>query len=102
MSYEDLKRSAAIICKHISYPERPILRATRDLPLEPEDSGWQFLCGVENHTDRRGQVWALQEVAALDPALSNILDAEPKVSFERSTVDMPWRSVPYANEGKEL
>jgi len=103
VSYEDLKQSAAIVCFHVSYPERPILRATRDRPLELEDSGWQFLCGVEHHGDAsRGKVLALEEVPALDATLRIILDAEPKVSFERSTVSTAWRQVPYANENKEL
>ena len=96
MSYEDLKRSAAIICKHISYPKHPILYAARAVPLEPADSGWQFLCGLElGHNFDDAAVWALQEVAALDPTLRNILDAEAKKCFERSSVGAPWNEVPY-------
>jgi hypothetical protein len=103
MGFEQLKRSAAIICKQVSYPERPILHATRDFPVEPADSGWQFVCGVENHDDfGGGQTWTLEEVTALDPTLRAILDAEPKISFERRTVDTPWRRVRYANERQEL
>ncbi|HWY41115.1 MAG TPA: DUF2185 domain-containing protein [Chthoniobacterales bacterium] len=99
MSYEKLKRSAAILCKHISYPDRPILRATRELPVEPEDSGWQFLCGVERHDDASSEaVWALEEVAALDTTLRSLLDSEPRMSFERSTVDTPWRRVSYGDD----
>src|SRR5437773_9099216 len=86
------------ICEHISYPERPILHATRDVPVEPEDSRWQFLCGVENHENGRAAVWALEEVAKLDSSLRSILDAEPEVSFERSTADTPWRAIPYNND----
>ena len=100
MSYEDLKQSAAIICTHISYPEHPILRATRDDPLEPEDSGWQFLCGTASHGESRGLVVALNEVAAMDPSLLNILDSKPKVSFERSTVDTPWPVYPTPTNAK--
>ena len=93
MSYEDLKHCAAIICEHISYPERPIIHATRDKPDEAEDSGWQFLCGIENHEHARAAVWLLHEVAELDPSLCSILDAEPEFSFERSTVHTPWHPV---------
>jgi hypothetical protein len=98
MSYEDFKQCAAIICEHISYPERPILHATRDIPDEPADSGWQFLCGIENHEHAQGAVWALHEVAELDPSVRSILDAEPEASFERSTVQTPWRPVAYTND----
>lgn len=99
MSYEDLKQSAAILCEHVSYPEHPILRATRDVPLESEDSGWQFLCGIADHADSHGLVVALKEVAAMDSSLLKILNADPEVSFERSTADTPWRRVPYESEG---
>jgi hypothetical protein len=98
MSYEDLKQSAAIICEHISYPEHPILRATHDRPEEPEDSGWQFLCGVENHEHSDAAVWALREVAELDPTVRPILDAEPESSFERSTTNTPWRQIEYTRD----
>jgi len=98
MSYEDLKQSAAIICEHISYPERPILHATRDTPEQLEDSGWQFLCGVENHEHSDAAVWALHQVADLDPSVRPILDAEPQSSFERSTASTPWRQIEYTND----
>jgi hypothetical protein len=98
VSYEDLKGSAAILCEHISYPDRPILRATRDVPVEPEDSGWQFLCGVENHDKSNGVVWLLEELAGLDSSLRSILDSEPEASFERSTADGAWRAIPYVND----
>jgi hypothetical protein len=95
MSYEHLKQSAAIICEQISYPERPILHATRDMPEEPEDSGWQFLCGVENHAHSDAVVWALHEVVDLDPSIRSILDAERQSSFECSTTSTPWRQIEY-------
>jgi hypothetical protein len=98
MGYEDIKRSAAIVCKHISYPERPILRATRDVPVDPADSGWQFLCGVADHRNIRGAIWALEEAACLDASLREILDAEPEVSFKRSTLGGSWRPIPYVND----
>jgi hypothetical protein len=79
MGYEDLKRSAAIICKHVSYPECPILYAARGVPGEPAGGGWQFLCGLEKRHDfNDAAVWLLEEVAALDPTLRSSLDAEPK------------------------
>ena len=95
MSYENLKRSAAFVCEHVALRRRPILRAKHDVPIDPADSGWQFLCGVENHTDSAPLLWALEEVAQLDFSLRTILDSPQETCFERSTVDTPWRSVPY-------
>jgi len=76
-SYEDLRNSGAIICEHISYPERPFSTPHETFRAEPEDSGWQFPCGVENHEHSRASVWALHEVADLDPSIRVTLDAAP-------------------------
>jgi hypothetical protein len=91
MSYENLRRSAAIICKHVSYPERPILYAAPGAAVDPADSGWQFLCNLNaRHDFPSAAVSSLEEVAALDPTVRSILDAEPKMSFERSSIAEPW------------
>jgi hypothetical protein len=94
-----MKRTGAIICKHVSYPESPIRYAARGVPLEPTDSGWQFLCGLQiAHQSNDAAVWLLEEVAALDPTLREILDAEPKKCFERSSGVAHWNEVPYERD----
>ena len=98
MSYEDYRRCGAIICKHVSDGQHPILLATRGEPLQPEDSGWQFLCGTFNHTTSDAALWLLEEVAQLDPSLLPILDAEPLSSFRRSGITDSWRSLAYTAE----
>jgi hypothetical protein len=95
MSYEDYRRCGAIICKHVSDGQHPILMATRGTQLQPEDSGWQFLCGTFGHDASDAALWLLEEVAQLDPSLLPILDAEPESSFRRSSINDPWRSVAY-------
>jgi hypothetical protein len=97
MSYENYRGCGAIICKHISDEKLPILRATRDEPLEPEDSGWQFICGIHKHETADAALWSLEEVAQLDPSLLTILDAEPGTSFQRAIRDAPWQRVTYAS-----
>ena len=71
--------------------------ATRDTPLQPEDSGWQFQCGIFGHEADVG-IWMLEKVAELDSSLLPILDAEPKSSFKRDSIDASWHSVAYTNE----
>jgi hypothetical protein len=64
--------------------------------LEPTDSGWQFLCGLEvGHNFDDAAVWLLEEVGALDPTLRQILDVEPNKCFEQPSVERPSREVPY-------
>jgi len=44
----------------------------------------------------------LEEVAALDLTLRSILDAEPKMCFERLSMDVPWCEVSYKDKGEEF
>jgi hypothetical protein len=71
--------------------------ATRGIPLQPEDSGWQFLCGTFGHETSDAALWLLEEVAQLDPSVLPILDAEPESSFRRSSINDSWRSGAHTN-----
>jgi len=97
MSYNDYRRCGAIICKHISDEKLPILRATRDAPLQPEDSGWQFTCAIRSHNAADAAIWRLEEVALLDSSLLPILDSEPGTSFQRASLHEPWQPVTYTS-----
>lgn len=98
MSYDDIAGCGAIICRHVAYPDVPILRATRDEPLQPEDSGWQFLCGVTGHTSADGRLWRLDEVVKLDRSILDILENAAGTSFARDSMNGPWRTIPYENQ----
>jgi hypothetical protein len=67
---DNMLNSAAIICGHIAEGKESIRYAKRTEPVEPEDSGWQFLCGTnqeENEND--ANVWLISEVLKFDPSL---------------------------------
>jgi len=98
MSYDDIAGCGAIICSHIAYPEVPILLASRDEPLQPEDSGWQFLCGRLSHVSADGRLWRLDEVVKLDASILEILDNPPGTTFKRDDGKTPWTDVPYDNQ----
>ncbi len=64
-NYNDSR--AAIVCSHIAVGRLPILRAIRTDPLEPEDSGWQFLCNSgKEEKEGDAQVWFVSEVLSLE------------------------------------
>ncbi len=92
LSYEELRGCGAIICKHVSYPKCPILRASRGQPVLPEDSGWQFLCGAPNHSGADAALWRLDEIVELDSTVRSLLDASAGMSFERTTIADTWVS----------
>lgn len=81
---------AAIVCTHVSIERRPILRAVRDQPSYPEDSGWQFTCGSENHDETNGRIWSVNDARSYDATLADVLDLPPYTVLVRTTQDKPW------------
>jgi hypothetical protein len=72
-NYKDNR--AVIVCSHIANKHYPILRAVRTEPLEPEDSGWQFLCNSgEVEIETEAKIWLVSEVLGHDPSLSALIN----------------------------
>lgn len=82
---------AAIVCVHVATRDRPILLAVRDAPQDPADSGWQFLCSLDNTNDvDSAQVWLVEEVLALDPTLSKWIDSPIGTTLKRINNEGSW------------
>lgn len=83
---------AAIVCAHVAKDGLPILSGIRTEPLEPEDSGWQFLCNSgkqEEETD--AQVWLVSEVLALEPSLSSFINSPVGTKIHRPDQSAKWQ-----------
>jgi hypothetical protein len=63
---------AALVCDHVAIAGDPILHAARSEPIEPADSGWQFLCGRGGHV-QDAKIWILQEVLTCEPTYRSSL-----------------------------
>jgi len=84
-------RRAAILCSHVAIGQRPILRAVRDEPTMPADSGWQFLCGSKDHEhEDAGKVWAIYEVLDYEPSLAQFIDCPPGTVLTRRDPMSAW------------
>lgn len=83
-------RSSAIACGHAANASAPILHAFRDMPEEPEDSGWKFLCGAEIEDWTQAQVWSIGEVRELVPDLASFLNRNSGASLIRSDEFCSW------------
>lgn len=80
----------AIVCKHVTSENLPILRATRDRPLNPEDSGWQFLCNTgRDETD--AEIWSVNEVLELEPSLSPFINNPSGTQLVRNDKKSQWK-----------
>jgi len=87
-----VKGEAAIVCLHVAKLGYPILLAERDEPTMREDSGWQFLCNSGlPEIDSEAQVWALDEVLALEPSLDAFTDSRPGTVITRKDATSSWR-----------
>ncbi len=88
---ETLNRLAAIICTHVVIEQLLILHAERDELTIPEDSGWQFLCGLSDH-DNPGvaKVWLINEVLEYEPSLSPFIEMPPGTVLTRKDAASKW------------
>jgi hypothetical protein len=83
---------AVIVCSHVASKNYPILLAERSEPEEAADTGWQFVCnsGLDENIES-AQVWALDEIVALEPSLKQLLDQPPGTQLIRNDVNSPWQ-----------
>lgn len=85
-------RRAAIVCSHVAEGRLPILRAVRDEPTMPEDSGWQFLCGADHLQDgEEAKVWLICEVLQHEPTLSPFIGRSPGTKLTRKDAASNWK-----------
>lgn len=85
------RESAAIVCEHIAgSKEAVICYAERDIPEDPADSGWQFLCGVESEDWGKAGVWSIDEVLQIAPDLAEFIDCPPGTVLTRSAPTDAW------------
>ncbi len=85
-------QSAAIVCAHVARNGYPVLRAQRDVPVDSDDSGWQFLCDSgEEESEGEAQVWAVSEVLQHEPTLTGLLEQAPGTALHREGPTRSWR-----------
>lgn len=80
---------AALVCVHIARLKLPVLYAYRDVPVEPGDSGWQFLCGGQDDVDEL-QVWSVDEVVEQEPSLKEWVSKNAPIEIARSSAHSEW------------
>lgn len=81
---------AAIVCGHVAKAKAPILLAQRDLPEDPADSGWQFLCGSDDEDWTEARVWSVGEVLEIVPEFVEFLESPAGSALVRVDTSSPW------------
>ncbi len=70
-----------IVCKHVLDDPSCVKCAFKTESTEPSDSGWQFLCGAEIHTEEDAKVVYEDEIKQLIPSISQIWEAQDSAMF---------------------
>lgn len=81
---------AAIVCGHVAKAQAPVLLAQRDLPEDPADSGWQFLCGADEEDWTEARVWSVGEVLEIVPDFAEFLERPAGSALVRVNASSPW------------
>lgn len=92
-SEDTVLNSAAILCGHAALRTSAILYAIRDVPEEPADSGWQFLCGAKEEDWSFAQVWSVAEVLELIPTFSEFVSLPAGSELMRKDSSSPWEQL---------
>jgi len=91
---ERIRQCAAIVCSHVAMGRKPILLAERSEPEEASDSGWQFLCGLEEEDWTTAQVWSVHEVVEIDKSLDRLVEMPIGTRLVRPAATAEWERVP--------
>jgi hypothetical protein len=83
-------RRAVILCDHVASGIVPILRAVRDEPTAPEDSGWQFLCGCKEENSDAAKVWLVDEVLEHDASIAPFINFPSGTVLTRADASDKW------------
>ncbi len=78
---------AVFVCSEVA-GGAAILLAVRDPAIDEVDTGWQFLCGANEHV--KAQIWALHEVLELDPSLEPFIEFPVGTTIKRKSAGEQW------------
>ena len=91
MTNETNASGSVVVCSHVA-GGYPILHAERSEPDEPVDTGWQFVCNSGLDEDiETAQIWSLNEVLAVEPSLSALINLPPGTQLHRENRSSPWQ-----------
>lgn len=85
------RANGIIICQHIASGMTPILVLSRSESVDPQDTGWQALCGA-GHDDTSGaEIWTIDQLLAFEPSLTGLLDGEIGTEIKRESTGHAWK-----------
>ncbi len=82
--FKDAENKAVFTCNHV-LEGKPILYATHD-----HDGDWQFLCGLDNHTEENAKIISLKQVTELDSSVNDLYEMPKGIGATRDSDGAKW------------
>lgn len=80
---------AAIVSPLIAKKQQPITYGYRDEPIDPADSGWQFMTNEEVPAGDI-KIWSINEVVEYEPSLEKYIYLPVGTKLTRDDVGSEW------------
>jgi len=84
--FKEPKNTACFVCDHVLNKERDIHFVTHD----KDDSSWQFLCGVDDHSDDNIRIISIEQAIKLDNSINDLYEMPEGVGAEREKIGAKW------------
>jgi len=78
------------ICVHAGRQNQPILYVSRQVPIEPQDSGWCFGCGQAGHLDNDWLLVRADRYFEEDQSLAQLWEMPAGHAAERLRPGEEW------------
>lgn len=85
--FSEPENTACLSCSHVIEEQAPILYVSHD----EDDGGWQFLCGVNNHTEEDARMVSLKSIIELDPSINKLNEMPVGICAGRGSVNSEWK-----------
>jgi hypothetical protein len=84
--FKEPGNTACFSCDHVLKKERPILYVSHD----EDDESWQFLCGLDDHTQANIKIVSLKNATELDSTINDLYEMPVGYEAERRTINDKW------------
>ncbi len=85
--FREKENTACFTCDHVMNKEKPILFVSHD----SVDSSWQFLCGIDGHTDSNIKIISLKQATELDSTINDLFEMPEGLCAERESIGAKWK-----------
>jgi len=84
--FKDPQDTPCFTCNHVLEKDREILYVTHDV----DDGSWQFLCGLNDHSETNARIISLKNITEIDPTVNDLFEMPVGFGAERKSINEKW------------